>query len=148
MSRDKSICKTNIRFLKAFKTNRVSEAYQAIFICFDFKRISFTRNLFLKQITKTVIFRTKYTNFQHAWKKLCFPTCTVSRTTKHEGIRIFQIPMRNDDFYSKWRSDIMAVVSKYRELNKHLKERTLAGRIYICERHFPPEDIEFTSKFS
>ena len=69
-----------------------------------------------------------------------FPTCTVSRTTKHEGIGIFQIPMRNDDFYSKWRSDIMAVVSKYRELNKHLKERTLAGRIYICERHFPPED--------
>ena len=75
-----------------------------------------------------------------------FPECGVSRTKKYEGVGIFQIPMRNDEFYTKWRKDILDILSKYR-MDKDLKARTLAGNIYICERHFQKEDIEFTSKF-
>ena len=74
-----------------------------------------------------------------------FPECTVSRTAKYQGIGIFQIPMRDDDFYVSWRNNIVAVLGQYKVMDKAVRERVLTGKIYICERHFKTEDIEFTS---
>ena len=74
-----------------------------------------------------------------------FPECTVSRTAKYQGIGIFQIPMRDDDFHVSWRNNIVAVLARYRVMDKAVRERVLTGKIYICERHFKTEDIEFTS---
>ena len=31
-------------------------------------------------------------------------------------------------------------------MDTFLKERIMAGNVYFCERHFPKEDIEFTSE--
>ena len=70
-----------------------------------------------------------------------FPECGASRTKNYQGVRIFQIPMRKNKFYTKWNNVV-------RMLDKDLKTRTLEGNIYVCERHFKKEDIEFTSKFS
>ena len=70
-----------------------------------------------------------------------FPECTVSRTAKYQDIGIFQIPMRDDDFLVSWRNNIVAVLGRYRVV----RERILTGKIYVCERHFKTEDIEFTS---
>ena len=75
-----------------------------------------------------------------------FPQCTVSRTAKYKGIGIFQIPMRQDDFHKNWRKEIVNVVSRFRVMDKTLKERVLNGKVYVCERHFIDTDIEFTSK--
>ena len=75
-----------------------------------------------------------------------FPNCTVSRTAKHENVGIFKIPMRNDDFHTEWRTNMINVMSRYREFGKDLKARAAAGRLFVCEKHFALEDIEFTSK--
>ena len=51
-----------------------------------------------------------------------FPDCTVSRTAKHKGIGIFQIPARKDEFYIKWRKDLVDTLSTFRVIDKTLKE--------------------------
>ena len=53
--------------------------------------------------------------------------------------------MRDDDFHVSWRNNIVAVLGRYRVMDKAVRERVLTGKIYICERHFKTEDIEFTS---
>ena len=76
-----------------------------------------------------------------------FPGCRVSRTEKYKGIGVFQIPTRKDQFYSEWRKDILNVLTKYRSFKQaELDEKVSKGDIYICERHYAKDDIEFTSK--
>ena len=53
--------------------------------------------------------------------------------------------MKDHDFHVKWRNNIAAVLGRYRVMDKAVRERILTGKIYICERHFKTEDIEFTS---
>ena len=78
-------------------------------------------------------------------RNCAFPTCTVSYTNKHSFMSSFRIPTRKCD--SDWKNDIVKVLNKYRKVDKSLQERIDAGRVYICERHFKPEDFELTSKF-
>nr|XP_047132581.1 uncharacterized protein LOC124811270 [Hydra vulgaris] len=52
--------------------------------------------------------------------------------------------MRTGDFYKKWRQRLLAIITKYRDFDKDLKERLSKGNIYICENHFLAEDIELT----
>ena len=73
-----------------------------------------------------------------------FPESTVSRTAKYQGTRTFQIPMRDDDFHVNWRNNIVAVLGRYRVMEKAVRECILTGKIYICERHFKTEEIELT----
>lgn len=54
----------------------------------------------------------------------------------------FQIPTRKCD--TDWRNDIVKVLGKYREVDMSLRERIANGNVYICERHFKPDDIELT----
>ena len=75
-----------------------------------------------------------------------FPGCTVSRTDKHKDIGIFRVPTRKDEFYSEWRKNLINVITRYREVDKALKDQINAGNLYICERHFSSGDIELTSK--
>ena len=74
-----------------------------------------------------------------------FSECIVSRTAKYQGIGIFQIPMRDNDFHVSWRNNIAKVLRRYRVMDKAVRERILTGNIYICERHFKTGDMEFTS---
>ena len=67
------------------------------------------------------------------------------KTAKYHGIGIFQISIRDDDFHFNWRNNIVAVLGRYRVMDKAVKECVLTGKIYICERHFKTGDIEFTS---
>ena len=67
------------------------------------------------------------------------------KKAKYHGIGIFQISMREDDFHFIWRRNIVAVLGRYRIMDKAVKERILTGKIYICERHFKTGDIEFKS---
>ena len=77
----------------------------------------------------------------------CFlPGCPVSRTVNYRDVSLFRIPMRSGEFYQRWRDNMIAVLKKYREFDKTIKERLQKGEIYVCERHFAPEDIELTSE--
>ena len=41
----------------------------------------------------------------------------------------------------------MNVLSKYRVIDKHERERIAEGKYFICDRHYSDEDIEYTSKY-
>ena len=76
-------------------------------------------------------------------KNCGFPHCSVSGAKKFQGTSLFKLPSRSID--QKWKSDIVDVLLKYRELDRPLKTRISNGNIWICERHYQPSDIEFTS---
>ena len=79
-------------------------------------------------------------------KNCCMPQCPVSQTPKHEGIKLYQVTTRKDDFYSNWRKEVIAVVGRYRVIDKIFKTRIENGRAFICEKHFTEEGFELTSK--
>ena len=54
-----------------------------------------------------------------------FPECIISRTAKYQGIGIFQIPVRDNDFHVSWRNNIVKVLGWYRVMDKTVRERNL-----------------------
>eukprot|EP00794_Sanderia_malayensis_P012424 gene12424-13709_t len=77
-------------------------------------------------------------------KNCAFPQCSVSEATKFGGLNLFQIPTRKNEFYSKWRKDMVDIISRFRVIDNVFRERVLAGNVYIFERHFSDEDFELT----
>ena len=62
-------------------------------------------------------------------------------------LAIFKVQKRTGEFYTEWRKDILYLLLKYCGVDATFRERLKNGKVYICERHFLPEDIVFTSKF-
>lgn len=79
-------------------------------------------------------------------KNCCMPQCTVSQTPKHEGIKLYRVTTRKDEFYSNWRKEILAVVGRYRVMDQIFKARIANGRAFICQKHYAEADFELTSK--
>ena len=75
-----------------------------------------------------------------------FPGCSVQRKEKFQGTTIFTVPKRKDEFYTKWRKDLINIISRYRVLDCSTKQKLINcdETICICEKHFAPEDIEYT----
>ena len=76
-----------------------------------------------------------------------FPGCETNRRSKFRGISIFKIPNRKTETYIEWKKSMLAVINKYRISTNDYKDRAEDGKIYVCERHFEPSDIELTSKY-
>ena len=79
--------------------------------------------------------------------KCAFPDCGMTRREQFSSLAIFQVPKRTREFYTKWRKNILDVLLKYRGVDATFRQRLKIGKVFICERHFLPEDIVFTSKF-
>ena len=80
-------------------------------------------------------------------RNCCLPQCTVSDTNKHKDIGLFQISTRKDKYHTIWRKKLIDFLAIYRPLDGLLRERITKGNVYFCEKHFSPEDIEFTSEY-
>ena len=74
-----------------------------------------------------------------------FPGCPVKNINDYDE-KLFQVPKRKDDFYTKWRKNLVDLVTLYREMDNTRKQDILNCKvtIWICERHFSPQDIELT----
>jgi len=66
--------------------------------------------------------------------------CGSCRRTK--GIGIWKLPAPKDDAHQKWREDWLNEITKTREIDQDFRERIKNDRVYTCEKHFPPEDVE------
>lgn len=75
-----------------------------------------------------------------------FPGCPVQRIAKYKDMSLFKIPQRKNEFYTKWRKDLVDVLSRYRVMDTKLKQQIMECEktICFCERHFAPEDMELT----
>ena len=77
--------------------------------------------------------------------------CGMSRKPKYEGIGIFKIPPshnnnnnnnNNNKNKESWRKASLHVVTRDRVVDASFRKQIEEGSVYVCERHFTPEDIE------
>ena len=78
--------------------------------------------------------------------KCCVPGCKVNRTNKWKGTTIFKIPKRKNEKYSKWRKNLMDVISLNRTLEPNFIKEVLNCNIdlFICENHFDEKSWYYT----
>lgn len=66
--------------------------------------------------------------------------CESCRRTK--GIGIWKLPLVKDEAHEKWREEWLGEMKKTREMDRNFRELIKYDRVYTCEKHFAPEDIE------
>ena len=66
--------------------------------------------------------------------------CGSCRKTK--GIGIWKLPAPRNEAYEKWRLDWLNQLTISREIDKNFQRLIDNDRVYTCEKHFKPEDIE------
>ncbi|PFX14050.1 hypothetical protein AWC38_SpisGene21824 [Stylophora pistillata] len=66
--------------------------------------------------------------------------CGSCRRTK--GIGIWKLPLAKDEAHEKWREEWLGEIKKTREMDRNFRELIKYDRVYTCEKHFAPEDIE------
>ena len=52
------------------------------------------------------------------------------------------IPAAKDEAHKKWRADWLREITKTQEIDQDFRERIKNDRVFTCEKHFLPEDIE------
>ena len=67
--------------------------------------------------------------------------CPTSR--RHKDISIFSLPtvVDGNEVTAKWRSELLRVVTKDREIDANFRQQIEKNKIYICEKHFKEEDL-------
>ena len=67
--------------------------------------------------------------------------CPVSRRSKYKGTGIYKVPSGDDDFAKAWREKLIPIITRNRVLDTALKERIITKKLYICQRHYRPDQI-------
>ena len=68
-------------------------------------------------------------------------TFVLFTVRRHKGISIFKAPLPNNEFNKKWNRDLINIITKDRQVDEPLKKRIASCNLYICERHFLPEQV-------
>ena len=66
--------------------------------------------------------------------------CGTCRKTK--GVGIWKIPKAKEEDHKKWREDWLGKIMKTREVDCVFKRQVESHKVFTCEKHFHPEDIE------
>ena len=66
--------------------------------------------------------------------------CGSCRRTK--GIGIWKLPLAKDEAHAKWREEWLSEIKKTREIDQNFRELIKHDRVYTCQKHFAPKDIE------
>ena len=70
--------------------------------------------------------------------------CGIS---KRHSLGLFKLAGRKTEFHLKWKTEILSNINRDRVVDPDFKELIKNDKVYICERHFKPEDIGYTSKY-
>ena len=66
--------------------------------------------------------------------------CGSCRNTK--GIGIWKLPAPRNDDYKQWREQWLNELTKSRVVDKDFQRLIDNDKVYTCEKHFAPDDIE------
>lgn len=61
---------------------------------------------------------------------------------RKKGIGIWKLTVAKDDAHRKWRDAWLKEITRTREIDQEFRKRIEADKVFTCERHFDPEDIE------
>ena len=65
----------------------------------------------------------------------------------YDGISLFKITSRKGQYWENWRKEVVNILTKSRVVDASLRNQIDCNTVYICERHYKPEDIEISRKF-
>lgn len=66
--------------------------------------------------------------------------CGTCRRTK--GIGIWKLPAPRNQEYKKWRENWLSQITKTRTFEKDFRKMIDNNKVFTCEKHFKPEDVE------
>ena len=66
--------------------------------------------------------------------------CGSCRRTK--GIGIWKLPSARNAEYKKWREEWLSAITKTRVIDEDFKKQIDSDKVFTCEKHFNPEDVE------
>ena len=66
--------------------------------------------------------------------------CGTCRRTK--GIGIWKLPSARNAECKKWREEWLSEITKTRVIDKDFQKQIDSDKVFICEKHFKPEDVE------
>ncbi|PFX27521.1 hypothetical protein AWC38_SpisGene7781 [Stylophora pistillata] len=66
--------------------------------------------------------------------------CGTCRRGK--GIGVWKLPAQRNAVYKKWREDWLNELTKTRVVDANFRQLIEKDRVFTCEKHFQPEDIE------
>ena len=61
---------------------------------------------------------------------------------RSKGIGIFKLPIASDENHCKWREAWLSEITKTRVMDQDFRNQITNDRVYTCEKHVNPEDIE------
>ena len=67
--------------------------------------------------------------------------CAVSRRKKYKGIGIYKVPSGDDEYSIKHREKLVAIITRNREVDESLKDQIKRKHLFICQRHYRPDQI-------
>ena len=71
--------------------------------------------------------------------------CGSCRRTK--GIGIWKLPLAVDEKHREWREAWLGELKKTRVIDYDFRDQIRNDRVYTCEKHFAPEDVEICKYF-
>lgn len=71
--------------------------------------------------------------------------CGTSRSKKYKGVGIFKIPSGVDSFNTKWREQLLNIVTRDRVIDAGLQLQITSKRIFICQKHFRDDQINISN---
>ena len=77
----------------------------------------------------------------------CFHSDLKPKKREQEPWEFFCITARKGEFWEQWGNNVVNHIFRYQDVeNKAAFYKRLAkGRVWICEKHYAPEDIELSS---
>ena len=61
---------------------------------------------------------------------------------RSKGIGIFKLPAAKDENYKSWREQWLSKITRTRVVDADFKKQILEDKVFTCEKHFKPEEIE------
>ena len=58
------------------------------------------------------------------------------------GIGIWKLPSARNAEYKKWREEWLSAITKTRVIDEDFKKQIDSDKVFTCEKHFKPEDVE------
>ena len=65
--------------------------------------------------------------------------CGTCRNQK--DLAIFKVPTAKDEVTRKWRSEMLSIITRDREMDAKFKRLIEKDKVYICERHFELDQL-------
>ena len=67
--------------------------------------------------------------------------CPISRKEQYKHISLLKVPGGKDEYSIEWSRKLIDVITKTRVSDKKLKQLIESKRLWICERHFLPNQV-------